>query len=185
MVLATDPDGAGRVVPATAGLSPERLARLGAVPIVNVHVLYDRAVTDLPFAAAVSSPVQWLFDRTAAAGLTTGQYLTISLSAARQWLHTPVATLRERFPAELGRLLPAAAGTPPSAFFVTRERRATFHQGPGSARLRPGAATELPGLVLAGSWTATGWPDTMEGAVRSGHRAADLVTAPSTGGACS
>ena len=56
-------------------------------------------------------------------------------------------------------------------FFVTRERRATFRQVPGTARLRPKAATELPGLVLAGSWTDTGWPDTMEGAVRSGLNA--------------
>jgi uncharacterized protein with NAD-binding domain and iron-sulfur cluster len=53
-------------------------------------------------------------------------------------------------------------------FFVTRERRATFRQVPGTARLRPQAATDLPGLALAGSWTDTGWPDTMEGAVRSG-----------------
>jgi uncharacterized protein with NAD-binding domain and iron-sulfur cluster len=57
-------------------------------------------------------------------------------------------------------------------FFVTRERRATFRQGPGSARLRPRAGTQLPGLMLAGAWTATGWPDTMEGAVRSGLAAA-------------
>ena len=56
-------------------------------------------------------------------------------------------------------------------FFVTRERRATFRGLPGTARLRPAAATGLPGLVLAGSWTATGWPDTMEGAVRSGLNA--------------
>ena len=56
-------------------------------------------------------------------------------------------------------------------FFVTREKRATFRQVPGTARLRPKAATDLPGLVLAGSWTDTGWPDTMEGAVRSGLNA--------------
>ena len=57
-------------------------------------------------------------------------------------------------------------------FFVTREKRATFRQVPGTAKLRPKAATGLPGLVLAGSWTDTGWPDTMEGAVRSGLNAA-------------
>jgi uncharacterized protein with NAD-binding domain and iron-sulfur cluster len=56
-------------------------------------------------------------------------------------------------------------------FFVTREKRATFRQVPGTAKLRPKAANQLPGLVLAGSWTDTGWPDTMEGAVRSGLNA--------------
>jgi hypothetical protein len=56
-------------------------------------------------------------------------------------------------------------------FFVTRERHATFRGVPGTARLRPAAGTDLPGLVLAGAWTATGWPDTMEGAVRSGLNA--------------
>ncbi|HEX8006547.1 MAG TPA: FAD-dependent oxidoreductase, partial [Trebonia sp.] len=60
-------------------------------------------------------------------------------------------------------------------FFVTRERRATFCQGPGSGALRPAAPTRWPGLYLAGAWTDTGWPDTMEGAVRSGLHAAGLV----------
>jgi uncharacterized protein with NAD-binding domain and iron-sulfur cluster len=62
-------------------------------------------------------------------------------------------------------------------FFVTRERRATLRQVPGCERLRPGAATGLPGLVLAGAWTDTGWPDTMEGAVRSGLNAVRALRA--------
>ncbi|WP_199432330.1 hydroxysqualene dehydroxylase HpnE [Qaidamihabitans albus] len=182
VVVAAPPDAAAALCPAGAGLSAERLRGLGAAPIVNVHVVFDRPVTDLPFAAAVSSPVQWIFDRTAVAGLDHGQYLTISLSAAARWLGTPAPRLRETFVAELGRLLPAASGISPARFFVTRERRATFRQGPGTGRLRPESATGLPGLALAGAWTATGWPDTMEGAVRSGHRAADLVTRHVAGG---
>jgi uncharacterized protein with NAD-binding domain and iron-sulfur cluster len=63
-------------------------------------------------------------------------------------------------------------------FFVTREKRATFRQVPGTAKLRPKAATGLPGLVLAGSWTDTGWPDTMEGAVRSGLNAVIALVSP-------
>jgi len=69
-------------------------------------------------------------------------------------------------------LFPAARDARITDFFVTRERRATFRQVPGCAGMRPGAATALPGLVLAGAWTDTGWPDTMEGAVRSGLNAA-------------
>ena len=75
----------------------------------------------------------------------------------------------------LERLFPAARQARITDFFVTRERRATFRQAPGSGALRPSAATRWPGLDLAGAWTDTGWPDTMEGAVRSGLTAARLV----------
>jgi uncharacterized protein with NAD-binding domain and iron-sulfur cluster len=60
-------------------------------------------------------------------------------------------------------------------FFVTREKHATFRQAAGSARLRPGPRTAAPGVLLAGAWTATGWPDTMESAVRSGINAARVA----------
>jgi uncharacterized protein with NAD-binding domain and iron-sulfur cluster len=142
---------------------------------VNVHVIYDRQVTDLPFVAAVDSPVQWVFDKTRIAGLNTGQYLAVSLSAADEFLTVPAAQLREQFIPELERLFPAASRAQVTDYFVTRERRATFRQAPGCGVLRPGAATSVPGLALAGSWTDTGWPDTMEGAVRSGHTAAQQL----------
>ena len=87
-------------------------------------------------------------------------------------MDVPAAVLREQFVPALAELFPAAREAQVTEFFVTRERRATFRQGPGTARLRPPAATNLPGLVLAGAWTATGWPDTMESAVRSGLAAA-------------
>jgi squalene-associated FAD-dependent desaturase len=145
---------------------------LGSSPIVNVHIVYERQVTGLPFAAGVDTPVQWVFDKTRQAGLQAGQYLAVSLSAADGYVDTPVTALRQEFLPALEQLFPAAAGTAVTDFFVTRERRATFRQAPGCVALRPGAATSVPGLVLAGAWTATGWPDTMEGAVRSGHNAA-------------
>ena len=100
------------------------------------------------------------------------QYLAISLSAADEYVDVPAAALREQLVPALAELLPAAREAQVIEFFVTRERRATFRQAPGTARLRPRAGTRLPGLVLAGAWTATGWPDTMEGAVRSGLAAA-------------
>ncbi len=84
----------------------------------------------------------------------------------------PAAALREQFVPALAELFPAAREAQVTEFFVTRERRATFRQAPGTARLRPRAGTQLPGLVLAGAWTDTGWPDTMESAVRSGLAAA-------------
>jgi squalene-associated FAD-dependent desaturase len=172
VVLAVPPAQAARLG-TTAGLTgAASWDALGYSPIVNVHVRYAQPVMDLPFAAAVDSPVQWVFDKTRQAGVTSGQYLAVSLSAADEFIDVPAAALRVQFLPALERLFPAAAGTAVTDFFVTRERRATFRQAPGCARLRPGAATPAPGLVLAGAWTDTGWPDTMEGAVRSGHNAA-------------
>jgi squalene-associated FAD-dependent desaturase len=150
---------------------PAAWLEIGTSPIVNVHVVYDRRVTRLPFAAAVDSPVQWVFDRTGPSGLRDGQYLAISLSAADAYADVPAATLREQFLPALAELFPAAAQARVVDCFVTRERRATMRQVPGVGRLRPGAATATAGLVLAGAWTDTGWPDTMEGAVRSGLHA--------------
>jgi len=179
VVLAVPHEAAARLMP--PGALPDATvagwAGLGASPIVNVHVIYDRPVTDLPFAAAVDSPVQWIFDRTRISGLDRSspgqpQYLAISLSAADEYVDVPAAALREQFVPALAELFPAAREAQVTEFFVTRERRATFRQAPGTARLRPGPGTQLPGLVLAGAWTDTGWPDTMESAVRSGLAAA-------------
>jgi squalene-associated FAD-dependent desaturase len=178
VVLAVPPEQAARLA-ATAGVGAGEAgawATLGYSPIVNVHVIYDRQVTDLPFAAAVDSPVQWVFDKTRQAGVATGQYLAVSVSAADDLVDVPTAAIRELFVPALEQLFPSAASASIRDFFVTRERRATFRQGPGCGALRPGAGTPVPGLVLAGAWTATGWPDTMEGAVRSGHNAARELT---------
>jgi squalene-associated FAD-dependent desaturase len=172
VVLAVPAGLAARLAGAAGVADAARWDGLSSSPIVNVHVVYDRRVTRLPFAAAVDSPVQWVFDRTRTSGLDTGQYLAVSLSAADSYVDVPTADLRERFLPALEALLPAARDAQVTDFFVTRERRATFRQAPGCGALRPGAATSLPGLVLAGAWTDTGWPDTMEGAVRSGRTAA-------------
>jgi squalene-associated FAD-dependent desaturase len=179
VVLAVPPQPAARLSAATGIVSS--WAALGASPIVNVHVIYDRPVTSLPFAAAVDSPVQWVFDKTRQAGLQSGQYLAVSLSAADSEVDTPAAELRRRFLPALEQLFPAASGAGVTDFFVTRERRATFRQAPGSGALRPGTVTAVPGLALAGSWTDTGWPDTMEGAVRSGLSAAQALVSELVG----
>jgi hypothetical protein len=156
----------------SAGPGPAQWRELSTSPIVNVHVIYDRRVTRLPFAAAVNSPVQWVFDRTGPSGLRSGQYLAVSLSAADDYVDVPASALRKQFLPAMADLFPAVRDARVTDFFVTRERRATLRQVPGCERLRPKAATALPGLVLAGAWTDTGWPDTMEGAVRSGLNAA-------------
>jgi squalene-associated FAD-dependent desaturase len=146
---------------------------LGSSPIVNLHVVFDRVVCEEPFAAGVNTPVQYLFDRTAAAGAPPGcQYLAVSLSGAEREMQMGVDALRERYIPALQELLPAARGATVERFLATREHAATFRAAPGTAALRPGPRTTVPGLVLAGSWTNTGWPATLEGAVISGHAAA-------------
>ncbi|MFI6283978.1 hydroxysqualene dehydroxylase HpnE [Streptomyces sp. NPDC051018] len=172
VVLATAQRETRALLPDGALDAPDRLLEIGTAPILNVHVLYDRKVLRRPFFAALGTPVQWVFDRTEASGLGEGQYLAVSQSAAQQEIDAPVAELRKRYLPELERLLPPARQARVRDFFVTRERTATFAPAPGVGRLRPGARTRAPGLYLAGAWTATGWPATMEGAVRSGFTAA-------------
>ncbi|WP_405939854.1 hydroxysqualene dehydroxylase HpnE [Streptomyces sp. NBC_00726] len=176
VVLAVPQRETHDLLPEGALDAPDKLLEIGTSPILNVHVVYDRKVLKRPFFAALGSPVQWVFDRTEASGLTgPGQYLAVSQSAAGEEIDLPVAELRARYLPELERLLPAARGAGIRDFFVTRERTATFAPAPGVGRLRPGTLTRAPGLFLAGAWTATGWPATMEGAVRSGASAADAA----------
>jgi squalene-associated FAD-dependent desaturase len=175
VILAVQADRLARLLPPAAGVSAERLQGLGSSPIINLHMVFDRRVTELPFAAGVGTPLQWFFDRTRSGGVGQGQYLAISLSAAEAELSKTAEDLRARYLAALGELLPSSRQAELVKFFVTREHAATFRAGPGARALRPAARTRLPGLALAGAFTDTGWPATMEGAVRSGLTAAREV----------
>jgi hypothetical protein len=166
--------------PLLGAVEAERWARLGSSPIVNVHVVYDRRVCDLEFAAGVDTPVQYVFDRTEAVGLDEGdraQCLGVSLSGAQAEMAMDGERLREHYLDALAELLPAARGASVRAVYVSREHTATFEATPGVDALRPPTRTRVPGLVLAGAWTRTGWPATLEGAVRSGHAAAAAALA--------
>ncbi|HEY2670319.1 MAG TPA: hydroxysqualene dehydroxylase HpnE [Rugosimonospora sp.] len=194
VVLAVPPRVAERLLPSgSVSLPAGWSARLGSSPIINVHVVLDRRVMSGPFVAGVSTPIQWVFDRTDHSGLADrlraegpggpypeSQYLAVSLSAADDMIDMPVAALRERLMPELAALLPEVRSATVLDFFVSRERHATFRPAPGSGALRPGATTAVPGLFLAGAWTDTGWPATMEGAVRSGEAAATAALAHRT-----
>ncbi|MFG1811032.1 hydroxysqualene dehydroxylase HpnE [Streptomyces sp. NPDC049040] len=179
VVLAVPQREAHALLPEGAVQHPEKLLQIGTAPILNVHVIYDRQVLRQPFLAALGSPVQWVFDRTESSGLTGGgQYVAVSQSAVEDEIDLPVAELRDRYLPELERVLPAARGAVVRDVFVTRERTATFAPTPGVGALRPGPVTRAPGLFLAGAWTATGWPATMESAVRSGlHASKEALSA--------
>jgi hydroxysqualene dehydroxylase len=180
VVVATDPAQAETLLPQGALPQPRGWsAALGAAPIVNVNVLVDRTVLSEAFIAVVGGDVQWVFDRTKQSGLGTGQLLAVSLSAADDVIDLPVAELRARLMPALVGVLPALRDVTVLDFFVTREPQATFRPRPGTAALRPANRTSMPGLVVAGAYTATGWPATMESAVRSGDAAAAALLSTS------
>ncbi len=166
---------------ATAGLVPvgtlPDVQVLGTSAVVDVQLVFDRSVTDLPFFAAVDSPVQFVFDKTSTAGVTRGQCLALSLSGADRYLGTRPEVLVGQFVEALGRLLPGVPRAGLVDAVVTKEHAATFRATPGTAAARPAPGMIAPGLAVAGAWCATGWPATMEGAVRSGRAAAAAVLA--------
>ncbi len=172
VIVATTHDTAAEILPDEAKVDRAALRALGTSPIVNLHIVYDRRVTDLTFAAGIETPAQWIFDRTASTGVENGQCLAVSLSAADSYTGSSREELRREFEPALEQLFPAARDAQITSFYVTSEPAATFRGAPGSAAMRPGAETGVAGITLAGAWTDTGWPATMEGAVRSGYRAA-------------
>jgi squalene-associated FAD-dependent desaturase len=185
VVLAVPHDVAADLVPAGATSGPPPWRQLDFSPIVDVHVVYDRRVTRHEIAAGLGSPAQFVFDRTEASGLAErdagkpsparGQCLAVSISAADEYLGRRPEELIRIVTEALADLFPAARSAKVVDAVVTRERQATFRGAPGSRRLRPAARTGVQGLFLAGAWTDTGWPATMEGAVRSGNVAAALA----------
>lgn len=175
-VVAVPHEAVGELLGEGSFAARRRLAELGVSPIVNVHLVYDRPVTDLSFFAGVGTDAQFVFDRTAAAGLSDGrQCLAVSLSAADDYIGVPSARLVAHFAGEIKRLLPDAADAELTESIVTRERAATFRGVPGTQRMRAGPTTAIRGVYLAGAWCDTGWPATMEGAVRSGVEAGRLA----------
>ena len=132
---------------------------------------------DEDFVAFLESPVQWVFNKNFIQdrGSENGQYVCVSLSGAWAFSDVPKEKLIEQFTAEMARLFPRAADATLERFHVVKELNATFRSLPGAAKHRLPQATPIPNLYLAGDWTQTGWPATMESAVRSGVFAADLV----------
>jgi len=170
---ALPPDALLQLLPEDWRLHPffAPAAKLPWNPIVNIHIRYDRAVTEIDFAAFLGSSVQWIFNKSRILGRDAKeqyQYLCISLSDARQYIDMSREELLQLFSKELGELFPEARKARVLSFLVTKQRRATFSAAPEAQKYRLPHRTPIQNLWLAGDWTATGWPSTMEGAVRSG-----------------
>ncbi|HIF72452.1 MAG TPA: FAD-dependent oxidoreductase [Dehalococcoidia bacterium] len=145
-------------------------------PIVAVHIWYDRPVLGEKFVATLDSPLQWVFNDTDLKSRNEkGQHIVISLSGAWEWQDRSKQELREIFTTEMENAFPAAAEARIEKFTIVKMLDATFRVAPGSQPSRLSQRTPLPGFYLAGDWTDTGWPSTMESAVRSGNLAAKYV----------
>jgi zeta-carotene desaturase len=145
-----------------------RLERFEYSPITGIHLWYDRPLTDLPHAVLLDRTLQWLFRK-------SETYVQAVVSASRSLLDRTKAEIVEMASLELREFFPRAREAKLVRSHVVKETRATYSAVPGLEQQRPPAQTAYPNLFLAGDWTDTGWPATMEGAVRSGYRAAEGV----------
>ena len=172
---------------AVASLVPEEwrsrppfvgLSDLGASPIVSIEMWLDRIVVDRVAVGLRDSEVEWVFDKGRLHGRDgVPQHLAFIVSAAYRSTPRPNAELVAAAEASLRRYFPGMAGAQTTRSLVMREAEATFASDPGVEELRPGNTTPIRGLFLAGDWTDTGLPATIEGAVRSGLAAARLAQA--------
>ncbi len=157
-----------------AAVAPELNLDMSAFshsPITGIHLWFDRPVTDLPHAALLDRTIQWMFDK------HEGRYVQLVVSASRSLTEMPRADVIALALHEFAEFFPAVRDAKLEKAHVVKEIRATFSAKPGLEAHRVAVKTRIPNLFLAGDWTKSGWPATMEGAVRSGYLAAEAVTA--------
>jgi len=153
------------------------LRNLRTSPITGVHLWFDRTVMSEPFLTLLDSTTQWVFNKTQLYGGEEdgGQYLQLVISASYSLASRSRQEIIALCLEELREVLPATREATLVKGTVVKEMSATFSPAPGSDRWRPPQKSPLSGLFLAGDWTSTGWPSTMEGAVRSGYLAAEAI----------
>ena len=156
-----------RVADLVPGLGLD-LARFEHSPITGIHLWFDREITALPQAALLDRTLQWIFRKSAV-------HYHLVVSASRSLVRIPRQQIIDLALAEVREFFPAARQARLDRAQVIKEARATFAPLPGVEAARPGPETRYPNLFLAGDWTCTGWPATMEGAVRSGYLAAEAI----------
>jgi squalene-associated FAD-dependent desaturase len=138
-------------------------------PITGVHLWFDRRVMTEPFLTSVDQTIQWIFNK------RDGEHLQIVISASRNLSSLPQQEIVDLCLKELAVLLPDVQSATLHRSVVIRENSATFSPQPGCDQWRPQQQSAIRNLLIAGDWTQTGWPATMEGAVRSGYRAAEAI----------
>jgi squalene-associated FAD-dependent desaturase len=165
---------------ASEGLYAEKFQTIEAFessPIVTINLWLDRRVIEQEFVALLDSRVQWIFNRTRMLNLSSrsGQYLSLVISGAGPYVEMEKEEMIDLAMADLRAAVPKARSAKVIHSLVVKEKRATFSPKPGIEKLRPPTETEFENLFLAGDWTATGLPATIEGAVISGKKAATMT----------
>src|SRR5437867_6848060 len=186
-ILAVPHTALAELLPQSVKQSDPSLANLDKIkvaPITGVHFWFDRPVMKEPFVTLLDTTTQWIFNKTALYGrdsngtantVPAGQYLQLVISASYDLLQKPRQEIIDLCLGEVRKALPAARNAELLKATVIKEAAATFSPEPGVNRWRPRQQTSVPRLFLAGDWTETGWPATMEVAVRSGYLAAEAL----------
>jgi squalene-associated FAD-dependent desaturase len=182
-ILATPFNGVERLLPDAPELGQLRdeLRSFASSPITGIHLWFDREVTSLEHAVLLERTIQWMFQKskilvTRKDSAQSGSYLELVVSASKTLVEKSRVEIIELAVRELGEFFPAAREAKLTRATVIKEVHATFSPSPGSDAFRPPHISPWPRLFLAGDWTATGWPSTMEGAVRSGYGAAEALS---------
>jgi len=144
---------------------------LRPAPIISINLWFDAAIVDLEFVGLRGTTIQWLFDKSRILS-AHDHYVSLVLSGAHEHINRSKEELLAVALRELGEVLPTVRKAKLLHSLVIKERFATFSPSPEAELLRPSARTPIQGLFLAGDWTATGLPATIEGAVQSGYTAA-------------
>ena len=155
-------------------IAPELKLDLSAfchVPITGIHLWFDRSITDLPHATFLDKTIHWLYNKEG------GKHVQVVVSASRSLTKMTKEEVVELVVRELAEYFPMVRNARLERSHVVKEMRATFSAMPGLEMKRPMSETPISKLFLAGDWTRSGWPSTMEGAVRSGYKAAEAIAA--------
>jgi len=182
-------DALSRVLPQTSAAEPlrEALARFETSPITGIHFWFDRQITDLEHAVLLDRTIQWMFHKSKllagsrpnpnrlSAQDTNGSYVELVVSSSKALVEKSKSEIIDLALNELREFFTGARDANLVKSTVIKEVHATYSPRPGVEAYRPPPETVWPRVFLAGDWTATGWPATMEGAVRSGYRAAECI----------
>ena len=182
-VLAVPFDVLPRMLPQASTGDPLRqiLSRLESSPITGVHLWFDREITELEHAVLLDRTIQWMFNKSKLLERSNGQkspdgsYIELVISSSKTLVEKSRAEIIDLALAELREFFPRTHSANLVKSTVIKEVHATYSPRPGVDNYRPRPETVWPRIFLAGDWTATGWPSTMEGAVRSGYLAAQCV----------